>query len=400
LAWNSLLQKKQLYTGSFPQSNWFVLGNGNENIESEECRYELKKILVGTWYERRYTVWFDFFSKNNYNNCGATVEQTEEGLFVSVDVSGLPSKSSHSPRTITMNCFFPIHQNEDDMLSLSATAQDFVDGQQTVTGNDFHIKKWGNMTTPFELYDVRTNMTERYFPFTQTSRMAKIGQPILAGIWPKPIWKNGVNKNPIFNHAARWDYFIRDCVFSGLIGEDQNDIQLIKRNCKTSNYHVQQLSKYGRKNDGHLMMFEAMAFSDGEDHFLTCNVDVCLKNLLGVHEWADCYRPCDEDQYLSQTADEMPFELTTTLDTILETIAPDLEPTELPVTVGPPAHTFFQTQLYTQTLGDPESSDLQDALTECLSYHLGPESGFPEGMDPDLFTLCQYIESIFPDSFA
>ena len=62
---------------------------------------------------------------------------------------------------------------------------------------------------------------------------------------------------------------------------EQKDIQLIKRNCKTKKYHVQQLTKFGRKKDGHMIMFEAIAFEDSDDHYLTCDVDICLKTREG-----------------------------------------------------------------------------------------------------------------------
>jgi len=56
--------KKQLYTGSnYPASNWFVIGNGNENAKNDDCKYKLDKVPIDTWYERRKTVWLDFFSE-------------------------------------------------------------------------------------------------------------------------------------------------------------------------------------------------------------------------------------------------------------------------------------------------------------------------------------------------
>merc|ERR1711970_1491775 len=227
--------------------------------------------------------------------------------------------------------------------------------------------------------------------------MAKIGQPIMAGVWPKPQWVNGKNYNRIYMHAPRWDYFIRDCVFSGLIDDIQEDIQLIKRNCKSSKYHVQQLSKYGRKKDGHMMMFEAVAFSDAQDHYLTCDVDLCLKDLDGNHVWSDCYQECDEVQWLSQNVnpEDSVFELTTTLDPPEATTA--FPATDAPSTGAPGAHTLFATQETATTANEP-TSDLLEAKAECISIYEAGED-YVSSVDEQLFTLCQYIGSLFPDDF-
>lgn len=389
--------KKQLYTSAtYPASNWFTVGNGNENAKNKQCRYELEKVAIDTWYERQKTVWLDFFSEKNYENCDLDIDQDEHGILVNVVVKGRSDKGSkgYTPQTINLSCFYPM--NHADIEDLPTAYQTYINGEQTVNNdNTISIKKYGNITTPFELYDVRTNMTERFFPFTQTSRMAKIGQPILVGVWPKPQWKNGKNNNPIYMHAPRWDYFIRDCVFSGLISGVQSDVQLVNRNCKSARYHVQQLSKYGRKNDGHLMMFEAIAFSDADDHFLTCDVDICLKTITGDHAWNNCYRPCDEVQWLSQTDEESPFELTTTLDTPLETTA---FPVTTEATTEPPgAHTLFVTMEEPETDNEP-TSDILDAKAECLALYANGED-YIANMDESMFTLCQYMQSLFPADF-
>ena len=60
----------------------------------------------------------------------------------------------------------------------------------------------------------------------------------------------------------RFNYFIRECLFSGLLSNGtQVDRVLVKDNCKTDKYHVQLLSKYGRR-DGHFMMFESMGIQE------------------------------------------------------------------------------------------------------------------------------------------
>jgi hypothetical protein len=48
---------------------------------------------------------------------------------------------------------------------------------------------------------------------------------------------------------------------------------------------VQQLTKYGTKENGHMMMFEAIAFANAKDHYLTCDVDICMKNIDGNYQY-------------------------------------------------------------------------------------------------------------------
>ena len=64
---------------------------------------------------------------------------------------------------------------------------------------------------------------------------------------------------------------------SGTVNGETKTIQLINNNCKTRSYQVQLLSKVGIKDTGHIMMFEALAFPQADDHSLECKVDVCLK---------------------------------------------------------------------------------------------------------------------------
>ena len=101
-----------------------------------------------------------------------------------------------------------------------------------------------------------------------------VGDPVLLGVKPEPdLDAQGFNKNPIdryfsksleitqlfsYKFSDRFNYFIRECLFSGLLSNGtQVDRVLVKDNCKTDKYHVQLLSKYGRR-DGHFMMFESM----------------------------------------------------------------------------------------------------------------------------------------------
>ena len=106
-----------------------------------------------------------------------------------------------------------------------------------------------------------------------------VGDPVLLGVKPEPdLDAQGFNKNPIDRYFSkevsrnisafsykildRFNYFIRECLFSGLLSNGtQVDRVLVKDNCKTDKYHVQLLSKYGRR-DGHFMMFESMGIQE------------------------------------------------------------------------------------------------------------------------------------------
>ena len=55
---------------------------------------------------------------------------------------------------------------------------------------------------------------------------------------------------------------------------------------------MQQLTKYGTKENGHMMMFEAIAFANAKDHYLTCDVDICMKNIDGNYQYWDLKRFC------------------------------------------------------------------------------------------------------------
>lgn len=292
------VSKKQLYASSYPRTNTFVIGP-TATKKHQSCRRQLESVLVGTnqasgstWYEQRQTVWLDFFDENDYENCGSTVSQTEFGIKFTFEVSGKPSASAII--TTEIACFWPTVKADE----IPSTYDAYLNGgtATAVSGNRIEIKKLGNMSSErqFDLYDVRTNMTQKFYPFRDSVRLAQVGQPMLVGVWPKPEWKQGKNINQIYAHSSRWNYFIRDCYFSGIdkdavdpATDNAVDIQLIKRNCKNARYHIQQLSKYGRKDDGHLMMFEAIAFNDREEHYLTCDVDVCLA--LPTKEWRTIY---------------------------------------------------------------------------------------------------------------
>ena len=46
-------------------------------------------------------------------------------------------------------------------------------------------------------------MTQKFYPFRDSVRLAQVGQPMLVGVWPKPEWKQGKNINQIYDHSCK-----------------------------------------------------------------------------------------------------------------------------------------------------------------------------------------------------
>ena len=67
------------------------------------------------------------------------------------------------------------------------------------------------------------------------------------------------------------------------------------------------------------------------------------------------------------------------------------------VLANPGAHTLFVTETTATTHKEP-TSDLLEAKAECISIYENGED-YISTIDEDLFTLCQYIRSLFPDDF-
>ena len=89
--------------------------------------------------------------------------------------------------------------------------------------------------------------------------------------------------NPRVNKfSVRWDYFLEDCVWSGIESDGSTrDIKLVSEGCVNKDFNVLLASKYGTKKSGHVMLFESISFRDGHDHYLSCDIKVCLKSRFG-----------------------------------------------------------------------------------------------------------------------
>jgi len=262
----------------------------------------------------------------------------------------------------------------------------FHNNEYNIGDRSVQLNSYGKLDTQFDVYDVRTNGTNQFFPQQDRNLIVNVGGPVIAGVVPKPMWKNGVNVNPIFKHSARFDYFVKDCFWSGKNKTGhEHQIQIVKQNCKKRDMNVIFGTKYARKNDGHIIMFPAMAFEDDSEHFLTCDVDICLKSRYGDHFWRGCYRTCNDLDFAQQ--DE--FVLTTTLETVLGTEATT---TNAPLTVSNvPADVEFTTFATTITEAEPINA-LLSAKAMCESME------FLEGKtDMEIFRLCTYIFARFKD---
>lgn len=394
--------KRQLYKSpKVPVRNTFKLGVSDNCIKEltlSENEYTSKS--GAKWREMNLDVELPFFDADHLNECGAQFSQDEFGIVYEIQIKGKRAKSfpeKYVAQTIIFQCFYPLAKTPYD--DLPTDLKSFVDETYVIGSQSMQFRKMGNLTSEFMLYDV-LDETNVFYPNTIDTKPIKVGAPVMTGVKPKDELSN------IFVHAPRWDYFLRDCIFWGLHedGETFNEIQLIKRNCKTTKYHVQQLTKYGTKENGHMMMFEAIAFANAKDHYLTCDVDICMKNIDGTHIWPGCYQPCTGPQFVSQSAEESEFQLTTVITPVEGVVAPDVtvEPNlgtdtdtgELIPTVEAAAP-MGQTYATTQTVSEP-FDDLLDAEAFCIEQY---SNGNFMNSNPDLFTLCQYIKSRYPDSF-
>lgn len=383
--------KSQLYQGkNVPHSDKFTVGS------QSNCPFHLTKRVVTnngkTWTEKQRTLKLDFFNKNQVEECGATIFQDEYGIIYETFIRGRTSQQQpapYTPQTIILSCFYPMTDTPYDQLPPDRQA--YSRGIFTIGSNSIQLKATGKLKSEFQLYDVQANDTQLFFPQTETSRIVNVGTPTFIGLIPKPIWLNGNNVNPITSNSARWDYFIRDCFWSGVkLDGTERQFQLVKRNCKNTSYQVQFLTKMARKKDGHMMMFETFAYDDSVEHFLSCDVDLCLRTRFGGHTWPDCYQSCSDPQFISDSAEENEFDLPTT--------------TVLPITtdfVAPASTVTFQAKTnridYTtfatsKTIEEPKD-DFAQALELCKST-----VDFTAA-DITLWELCKYIRNIFPESF-
>lgn len=285
-------------------------------------------------------------------------------------------------------------------------------GEAEFGGSSFTIYKMGNLEAGFEVFDVRNALTGRFFPRTNTARMARVGDAVFAGVRPKPMMVGREDRNPVTLHPNRWAYFINDCIWSGVNMEGAfSAIQLFEKNCKNKDYHVQRLSKFGRK-DGQMFMFEAMAFNDADIHYLTCDVSICLKrpNGDGTFSYAmtDCYEACDSEQFVEQDANtaDADFELPTTF---VPPTATNQQPTSLDdakaMTVAG-GETVFATQQQSTQFKESanDNDDIVAARTKCLEiWNDADYENYWDSTDEthsNLYALCQIIQDLYPDYFT
>jgi len=391
-----------------PKQNHFFVGVGNncrETLTAEPVEATDKDgNVIETWTEIRKKWTLDWFGDEHVEKCGAQITQDEFGIVYQIEVKGKRAKSSpalYTPRTIIFSCFYPMAGVQYEDLPLDY--QRFMDGTANV-GTSIHLKKASRLDAPFYLYDVEKALADgswgttggEYWNHQLATRNKKVGDPVFMAMKAVPTLQDGT-ENFLTKHAIRFDYFIRDCVFSGVKADGtQSDIQLIKRNCKTKDYHVQQLSKYGQENVGHMFMFESIAFEDAIEHYVTCDVDICVISARsGRHYWPGCYQRCDGRDWLAQDPEtESLFALTTVepeqpataadaTSAFVATAAPDFEP--LPST-------------YAQTTTEAEPlDDLMSAKKQCLDMHWN--DNFYNIKDEEIFRLCTYIKRQFPQEF-
>ena len=187
---------------------------------------------------------------------------------------------------------------------------------------------------------------------------------------------------------------VRDCIYSALHKDGRlSSTQLIKRNCKTNEIHLEVLSKYGRKQDGHLFMFEAIAFEDDAEHFVTCDVDVCLRGADGKNLWPGCYQECDNKEWFDFDAFDS-FQLTTTTELPTRTEPPETTASRFTLE---PSSTAWPKTFTTATTPDEPSDDLYAARRFCAEKMR--RGDFHKEQDENAWTLCQYIMQRFPRFF-
>jgi hypothetical protein len=301
------ITKSMLYDQAKPPaSDYFYIGGVDANKElagfrrdNWGCKGKFRAMTRprGQVVEKAATFTLDWFDANDLNNCGIKLTETITGglngmtnkINVQFIIFGDPRSDigkadaalPDTTRVIQVEC------------EVARTVDDWTYQYQhdvELTPNLAHlgtqpkgalIKKSGLFKSDvFETYDVRTGFTRAFHPYTEQHRMAKPGEPMLVGVRPKPDYRWGTNYNPIAKHGKRWRFYTDNCVWSGLTDPKDAtstvDIELINGGCKSIKYNVEILSKFGRNKDGHLFMFEAMGFGDGNLAYLTCNVKICF----------------------------------------------------------------------------------------------------------------------------
>ena len=59
------------------------------------------------------------------------------------------------------------------------------------------------------MYDVLADHSEKFYPHTDTSRIVNVGDPVLIGVKPEPIYDASQNNvNPIYKHSCKYNEII------------------------------------------------------------------------------------------------------------------------------------------------------------------------------------------------
>lgn len=395
--------KRQLYKDSrIPKSDKFWVGIG------DNCIYDLTKQAMGgvaplpSWYEKRSEkITLPFFEDGtNIEKCGATLIQDEFGIVYELHVKGRRSKQASPrflPQTLIFSCFYPMSNTPID--ELPQDLQKYMNNEFVIGTSSMQFRRHGKLEQRFKIFDVEVGVdNDDYSMESEKTLIKRVGQPIMLGVYPVNLADGSVSDadesdNEVKRHAERWDYFFRDCIYSGYADGVYSEIQLIKRNCKTTKYHVQQLSRYGREDDGHIIMFEAIGFDDDSKHNITCDVDVCLKTREGIHSWPRCYQPCNDPDYVAQSDDEARFYLG---DNTFDPVATAAPATVRTTTADPGALTVLPTTFHTTSQPEEPMDDMLAALEICRENFYN-DHFYQEELQ--LFLLCQYIQARFPSHF-
>merc|ERR1712003_19619 len=200
-----VVTKAVLYnSNSYPKSDNFHIGTVDINANKKDgysCVHTLKKQGVSkmengatvAWTEKRLNVAHDWFGANDNLNCQTDetqITQDADGIIHRMSVKGLTSNGNAN--TINFICFYPLR---DDITysEIQANANygsimsKAYNGEAEFGGSSFTIYKMGNLEAGFEVFDVRNALTGRFFPRTNTARMARVGDAVFAGVRPKPM---------------------------------------------------------------------------------------------------------------------------------------------------------------------------------------------------------------------